>query len=305
MASFLSFPDLPHWHAEGARQLLEGLYSGVLLLAAFEGRNVALREPDFLTSASCVAPPAWVDCDEELARHRRVHCAAASVPASNHRAADVLALSAGPRRQSLRATPGRAADGAASVEEVADLHRRSTGPPSPCSFKGGVVGPLENLWTAVYKRSKFTKDVQRRPEITALYGIPIQKFSSKCARHDSCRHIAIVKLDRLARSTRHLVTLAAELEALGVDLVVLDQAVDTTTPAGRLLFHVLSAIAEFERDLIRERVVAGLRHAQERGTRSGRPIGRPRRSVDAQDIQRRRAAGEPWRKIAQALKVPT
>src|SRR5262245_6076065 len=68
--------------------------------------------------------------------------------------------------------------------------------------------------------------------------------------------VACVKLDRLARSTRHLVTLAADLEALGVDLVVLDQAIDTTTPSGRLMFHVLAAIAEFERDLIRDRVVA-------------------------------------------------
>jgi resolvase-like protein len=65
--------------------------------------------------------------------------------------------------------------------------------------------------------------------------------------------LACTKLDRLARSTHHLVTLGKELEALGVDLVVLDQTIDTTTPSGRLLFHVLAAIAEFERDLIRER----------------------------------------------------
>ncbi len=57
--------------------------------------------------------------------------------------------------------------------------------------------------------------------------------------------VACVKLDRLARSVRHLTTLAAEFEALGIGLVVLDQAIDTTTPSGRLLFHVLGAIAEF------------------------------------------------------------
>ena len=56
-----------------------------------------------------------------------------------------------------------------------------------------------------------------------------------------------MKLDRLARSVRHLTTVAGELEALGVDLVVLDQAIDTTTPVGKLLFHVLGSIAEFER----------------------------------------------------------
>jgi DNA invertase Pin-like site-specific DNA recombinase len=83
--------------------------------------------------------------------------------------------------------------------------------------------------------------------------------------------VAVTKLDRLARSTRHLVTLAGELEALGVDLVALDQAIDTTTPAGRLLFHVLAAIAEFERDLIRDRVLAGIRRAKAAGIHCGRP----------------------------------
>ena len=83
--------------------------------------------------------------------------------------------------------------------------------------------------------------------------------------------LAITKLDRLARSVRHLTTLAAELEALGVGLVVLDQAIDTTTPAGRLLFNVLGSIAEFERDLIRERTTAGLAAARRRGATLGRP----------------------------------
>ena len=82
--------------------------------------------------------------------------------------------------------------------------------------------------------------------------------------------VICAKLDRLARSTHHLVTLAKEWEALGVDLIVLDQAIDTTTPTGRLLFHVLAAIAEFERDLIRERVKAGLARAKAKGVKLGR-----------------------------------
>ena len=65
--------------------------------------------------------------------------------------------------------------------------------------------------------------------------------------------IVTVKLDRLARSVQHLVGVASELEAVGVDLVVRDQAIDTSTPTGKLTFHVLAALAEFERDLIRER----------------------------------------------------
>jgi len=83
--------------------------------------------------------------------------------------------------------------------------------------------------------------------------------------------IACVKLDRLARSVHHLTSLAREFQALGIDLVVLDQAIDTSTPAGRLLFHVLGSIAEFERDLIRERTVAGMTSAKRRGARVGRP----------------------------------
>jgi DNA invertase Pin-like site-specific DNA recombinase len=83
--------------------------------------------------------------------------------------------------------------------------------------------------------------------------------------------LACTKLDRLARSVHHLTSLGRELEALGIDLVVLDQSIDTSTPAGRLLFHVLGSIAEFERDLIRERTAAGMRAAKRRGARIGRP----------------------------------
>lgn len=84
--------------------------------------------------------------------------------------------------------------------------------------------------------------------------------------------LVVTKLDRLARSTRHLVNLAAELEALGIDLVVLDQSIDTSTPSGRFLFHTLSAVAELERDLIRERTRAGMAAAKRRGSRIGRPV---------------------------------
>jgi DNA invertase Pin-like site-specific DNA recombinase len=103
---------------------------------------------------------------------------------------------------------------------------------------------------------------ERRPALDALLA---------AVRARKVDVVACVKLDRLARSTRHMVTLAGELEALGVDLVVLDQAIDTTTPSGRLLFHMLAAVAEFERDLIRERVIAGVRRAQAQGRRLGRP----------------------------------
>jgi len=95
-------------------------------------------------------------------------------------------------------------------------------------------------------------------------------------------------------------TLIAELEALKVDLVVLDQAIDTTTPAGRLLFHVLAAIAEFERDLIRERVIAGVRRARA----LWKHLGRPRiHAVDAIAARAMLAKGLSLRATARALKV--
>ena len=96
-------------------------------------------------------------------------------------------------------------------------------------------------------------------------------------------------------------TLAKELEALGVDLVVLDQAIDTTTPAGRLLFHMLAAIAEFERDLIRDRVLAGLRRARAEGQHLGRPR---KHAVDVARAQTLLGQGLSLRATARALGVP-
>jgi DNA invertase Pin-like site-specific DNA recombinase len=79
------------------------------------------------------------------------------------------------------------------------------------------------------------------------------------------------RLDRLGRNLRHLILLLDELQAVGIGFVTLGEGIDTTSPTGRLVLHVLGAIAEFERERIRERVVAGLRRAREQGKRLGRP----------------------------------
>jgi DNA invertase Pin-like site-specific DNA recombinase len=76
--------------------------------------------------------------------------------------------------------------------------------------------------------------------------------------------LVVTKLDRVGRSVSNLVSVARELDRGGVDLVVLDQAIDTASPAGRMLFHVLAAIAEFEHDLIAERTRDGLAAARTR-----------------------------------------
>lgn len=79
------------------------------------------------------------------------------------------------------------------------------------------------------------------------------------------------KLDRLGRSVTHLKEIADELQERGVSLKVITQGIDTNTPGGRLFFHMLAAIAEFERDLISERTKAGLAAARDRGAKGGRP----------------------------------
>lgn len=83
--------------------------------------------------------------------------------------------------------------------------------------------------------------------------------------------LTIVRLDRIGRSVRNLIDVLNDLAERGADLRVLDQAIDTTTPSGKLIFHVLAAIAEFERDLIHERIMDGLASARARGRKGGRP----------------------------------
>lgn len=85
--------------------------------------------------------------------------------------------------------------------------------------------------------------------------------------------LVIWKLDRLGRSLKHLVTLATELMEREVGLISLNDPIDTTTPQGRLIFNIFASLAEFERDLIRERTQAGLQAARARGRKGGRPPG--------------------------------
>ncbi len=87
--------------------------------------------------------------------------------------------------------------------------------------------------------------------------------------------LVIWKLDRLGRSLRHLVELAGNLLEREVGLRSLNDPIDTTTPQGRLTFNLFASLAEFERDLIRERTQAGLTAARARGRKGGRPKGLP------------------------------
>lgn len=84
--------------------------------------------------------------------------------------------------------------------------------------------------------------------------------------------VVVYKLDRLGRSLAHLLEVVTGLGARGVGFASITEGIDTSTPAGRLVFNIFGSIAEFERDLIRERTNAGLAAARARGRKGGRPV---------------------------------
>ncbi len=83
--------------------------------------------------------------------------------------------------------------------------------------------------------------------------------------------LVVWKLDRLGRSLKHLIETVTKLQERNVGFISLTESIDTTTPGGKLIFHIMGALAEFERDLIRERTHAGLDAARARGRKGGRP----------------------------------
>jgi DNA invertase Pin-like site-specific DNA recombinase len=101
--------------------------------------------------------------------------------------------------------------------------------------------------------------------------------------------LAVWRLDRLGRSLRHLIELMAELEGQGIGFQSVTESIDTTTPGGKLVFHIFGALAEFERNLIRDRTQAGLAAARARGRKGGRrkKLGDKQRAV-AVDLYRQK-----------------
>ena len=112
--------------------------------------------------------------------------------------------------------------------------------------------------------------------------------------------ITVTKYDRLARSLRDLLDIVDTIQAHGAGFRSLAEDIDTTTPAGRLVFHVFAALAEFERRLIAERTMAGLAAARARGRKGGRP-GLPAEKIAA--IQAMVASGSSPTQICKALGI--
>ena len=105
--------------------------------------------------------------------------------------------------------------------------------------------------------------------------------------------VVVYRYDRFARSLRQLVNALDEFRSLGIDFISIHEGVDTSTPNGRLVFGIFASIAEFERELIRDRVRSGLAAAKAKGKR----VGRPRVAVDVRRIASLRNQGRSWAEI--------
>jgi DNA invertase Pin-like site-specific DNA recombinase len=115
--------------------------------------------------------------------------------------------------------------------------------------------------------------------------------------------VMVWSIDRLGRSLQHLITIVNELRAIGVDLYIHQQALDTRTPSGQLCFSIFGALAEYERELIKERVRAGLDRAKSKGVKLGRPTNL--NPAMRTDILRMRLNKVSIRGIASRLRVGT
>jgi DNA invertase Pin-like site-specific DNA recombinase len=131
---------------------------------------------------------------------------------------------------------------------------------------------------------------ERRPQLDSLL--------SAC-RKRLVDAVVVYRYDRFARSLRQLVNALEEFRSLGIEFISLHEGVDTSTPNGRLVFGIFATIAEFERELIRDRVISGIAAAKSKGKR----LGRPRAIVDPARIATLRASGLSWPKIAAELGV--
>ena len=117
--------------------------------------------------------------------------------------------------------------------------------------------------------------------------------------------VIVWKLDRFGRSLVHCVSGIQELASVGIRFIATSQGLDTdeSNPASKLLLHILAAVAQFERELIKERVSAGMKAAKTYGTKTGNAIGRPRRIFNRDEVVRLRGTGLSIEKIADQMNI--
>jgi DNA invertase Pin-like site-specific DNA recombinase len=116
--------------------------------------------------------------------------------------------------------------------------------------------------------------------------------------------VLVWKFDRFARSVPHLLKALETFQSQGIAFVAATEGIDTSTPTGRMVLIVVGAVAELERNLITERIRAGLRKAKAKGTKSGRAIGHPRaKDFDVNEVRQRIFLGERQQDIADELGV--
>ena len=183
-------------------------------------------------------------------------------------------------------TANRAASNQAVFEQNPDVQER----------------PLRQLaeqrgWSVVQVyRDRMSGSKADRPGLKALM---------QDARRGAFDVVLVWRFDRFARSIEQLVLALAEFRGLGIDFVSSQEALDTSTPMGKAMFTIVGAMAELERNVIRERILAGLEHARIRGTKSGRQIGRPVVVLDRAQVVQMRSQGSSWRAIASTLGIST
>jgi DNA invertase Pin-like site-specific DNA recombinase len=123
------------------------------------------------------------------------------------------------------------------------------------------------------------------------------------ARRGAFDVVLVFRFDRFARSVKQLIQALEEFRSLGIDFISHQEALDTSTPMGKAMFTIIAAMAELERSVIRERILAGMEYARLRGTKSGKPVGRPRAIFRRDEARELRGQGLSWRQIARKLGV--
>ena len=139
---------------------------------------------------------------------------------------------------------------------------------------GRQIQDLNQYGCDIIYQEKISGKLNKRPEL--------DKMLEEMQAGDV---IVIHKLDRLGRSLQHLIELVNTFKDRGVDFISLKDNFNTTTPQGKLIFNIMGSIAEFERELILERVNSGIKHAKQFGTKTGRAHGRPDKTKDAMFVE--------------------